>query len=177
MRQSEQNVSPMSNQGRNSYVIEHITNAFLTLLKEKPIENISISDLTNLAGVGRASFYRNFKRKEDILISYISQLFDEWIHENNNDSSIPLSEKVRTMIVHFENHRSFYELLNKRGLTYLLKDVIVKYMGSVTDQEMLQAYSSSFVAYTLYGWIDTWFQRGMTETSDEIYEMFKAQGL
>lgn len=37
MKQSEQNVSPMSNEGRNNYVIEHIREAFLCLLKENPL--------------------------------------------------------------------------------------------------------------------------------------------
>ena len=32
MRQTEKNVSPMSNEGRNAYVIEHITDALLKLL-------------------------------------------------------------------------------------------------------------------------------------------------
>lgn len=45
MRQIKRNVSPMSNEGRNAYVIEHITDALLKLLREKPIEAISISEL------------------------------------------------------------------------------------------------------------------------------------
>ena len=50
----------MSNEGRNAYVIEHITDALLKLLREKPIEAISISELCEQAGIGRASFYRKF---------------------------------------------------------------------------------------------------------------------
>ena len=75
MRQIERNVSPMSNEGRNAYVIENITKALLKLLQEKPIEEISISELCKQAGIGRASFYRNFDSKEDILRTYIRGLF------------------------------------------------------------------------------------------------------
>lgn len=57
MKQSEQNVSPMSNEGRNNYVIEHIREAFLCLLKEKSIDQITITEMCDMAGVGRASFY------------------------------------------------------------------------------------------------------------------------
>lgn len=42
----------MSNEGRNAYVIEHITAALLELLRRKPIEEISISELCELAGIG-----------------------------------------------------------------------------------------------------------------------------
>lgn len=37
MRQTSKNVSPMSNEGRNLYVITHITESLLELLKDKPL--------------------------------------------------------------------------------------------------------------------------------------------
>lgn len=177
MRQTEQNVSPMSNEGRNAYVIKHLTEALISLLSKKPIEDISISELVNTAGVGRASFYRNYERKEDILKAYLDTLFREWTDECIINSEMPLSEQIRTMISHFEKHRSFYQLLNERGLTCLLKDVIIGICGPKREYEKTQAYAAAFVAYTLYGWIDVWFQRGMVESADEIAELFKAQGL
>ena len=51
MRQNAKKVSPMSNEGRNAYVIKHLTDAFLSLLAEKPLEDISISELVDTAGV------------------------------------------------------------------------------------------------------------------------------
>lgn len=57
MRQREKTVSPMSNEGQDTYVIAHITDAQLQLLREKPLREISIQALCALAGVGRASFY------------------------------------------------------------------------------------------------------------------------
>lgn len=177
MRQTRKNVSPMSNEGRNAYVIKHLTDAFLSLLAKKPIEDISISELVDTAGVGRASFYRNYERKEDILKAHLDILFREWTDEWNKNSEMPLSEQVRIMISYFEKHRSFYQLLNERGLVYLLKDVIIGICGPKPEYEKTQAYATAFVAYTLYGWIDVWFQRGMVESADEIAELFKAQGL
>ena len=112
MRQTEKNVSPMSNEGRNAYVIEHITDALLKLLREKPIEDISISELCELAGIGRASFYRNFNSKEDILRTYIQGLFQEWTAAGAQGENRPLSEFLHSMFSHFEKHRDFYELLN-----------------------------------------------------------------
>lgn len=177
MRQTRKNVSPMSNEGRNAYVIKHLTDAFLSLLAKNPIEDISISELVDTAGVGRASFYRNYERKEDILKAHLDTLFREWTDEWNKNSETPLSEQARIMISHFEKHRSFYQLLNERGLVYLLKDVIIGICGPKPEYEKTQAYATAFVAYTLYGWIDVWFQRGMVESADEIAELFKAQGL
>ncbi len=177
MRQTKQNVSPMSNEGRNAYVIEHLNHALLELLAEKPMNDISISELVDRACVGRASFYRNYECKEDILKAHIGHLFREWTDEWQKNNGAPLSEQIRTMIAHFEKHRDFYKLLNNRGLIYLLKDVIIGLCGPKPEYEKVQAYTTAYFAYVLYGWIDVWFQRGMRESSDEIAEMFRAHGL
>ena len=60
MIQKSKSVSPMSNEGRNAYVIKHINEALLGLLKEKSLNEISISEICETAGVGRMSFYRNY---------------------------------------------------------------------------------------------------------------------
>ncbi len=177
MRQRKENVSPMSNEGRNTYVITHLTEALLSLLAEKPLEDISISELVSTAGVGRASFYRNYERKEDILKAHLDTLFREWTDALEKVPGAPLSELIRTMIAHFEKYRPFYQLLNERGLTYLLKDVIIGICGPRPEYEKTEAYAAAFAAYALYGWIDVWFQRGMVETADELAELFKAHGL
>lgn len=177
MRQNTKNVSPMSNEGRNAYVIEHITNAMLDLLAEKPINNISISELVDKAQIGRASFYRNYTCKEDILKMYLDKRFKKLQAEWNKDSDAPLSEQLKKIILHFEKNRSFYELLNQRGLIYLLKDSIISTIELNPESEKSEAYMKAFVAYALYGWIETWFQRGMKESADEIAELFKMFGL
>ena len=177
MRQIRKNVSPMSNQGRNAYVIEHITDALLNLLQEKPIEDISISELCELAKIGRASFYRNFNSKEDILRAYIHQLFQEWTKENRQWENQLLSDLLRSLFTHFEKHQSFYKLLNQQNLIYLLKDVIIRLCGPKPEHSKEEAYARTYIAYTLYGWIEVWFQRGMQETAEEIAEMFQNQGL
>lgn len=177
MRQNRKNVSPMSNEGRNIYVIEHITDSLLTLLKDKEIENISISELCENAGIGRASFYRNFNSKEDILRGYINELFDGWKRGWENNNSIPLSSGIGMIFEHFEQHREFYQLLNKRRLTYLLKDAILDMVELKTDLPKGEAYAKAFVAYILYGWIEVWFQRGMQESAEEMKQLFQSQGL
>ena len=172
MRQNKKTVSPMSNEGRNTYVIEHITDALLELMQDKPIEDISISELCETAGIGRASFYRNFNSKEDILRGYIQNIFQEWTNGDDQDANKSLSELLKSMFSHFEAHRNFYELLNQRNLIYLLKDVIIKICGPKPENSKMEAYARAYVAYALYGWIEVWFQRGMKEYPDEIAAMF-----
>ncbi|WP_082423077.1 TetR/AcrR family transcriptional regulator [Paenibacillus dakarensis] len=177
MRQTSKTVSPMSNEGRNSYVVQHITDALLSLLSKKAIHEISISELCEKAGVGRASFYRNFESKEAILKTHINQLFQEWINEYNKSNDHSLSNQIQKIFAHFEEHEDFYKLLNERKLIYLLKDVVIGIVGPKPDYSKKEAYATAFVAYSLYGWIEVWFQRGMQETAEEIANLFREQNL
>ncbi len=177
MKQNLDTASPMSNEGRNLYVIGHMTKSLLALLQDKPIEDISISQLCDNAGVGRASFYRNFNNKEDILRMYINKLFDQWKKDWEKNETLPLSTVMGMIFEHFEQHRDFYALLNKRHLIYLLKDIIIKIFGLKPELPKTEAYSKAFVAYSLYGWIEVWFLRGMKESAEEMKQLFQNQNL
>lgn len=168
MEQKAKNVSPFSNESRSAYVIEHLTSAMLALLKEKPVAEISISELCGMAGVGRTSFYRNYEEKEDIIKAHIGHLFQDWMDTCKRTPGLSIRDTVRIVFSHFEENRDFYSLLNERGLVYLLKDMILDLCGFNPDQEMAAAYSSAYAAFFLYGWIEVWFRRGMRDTAEEL---------
>lgn len=177
MRQTPQNVSPMSNEGRNSYVIRHLTNSLLELLAVKPMGAVSISELCSHAGVGRASFYRNFDSKEGILKAYVRQIFRACIDACEKSPDRSLHEMIRILFLHYEEYRDFYSLLNRRNLVGLLKDVIMELCGPKPEYFAPKAYAAAFAAYSLYGWSEVWFQRGMLESPEEMANLFKNQGL
>ena len=168
MEQKAKNVSPFSNESRNAYVVEHLTSSMFALLEEKPITEISISELCDMAGVGRTSFYRNYENKEDIVKKYIEYLFQDWLGKYKMAADLSIREKVRIVFAHFEANRDFYSLLNERGLVYLLKDIMLDAFGFNPEQEIVAAYSSAYVGFFLYGWIEVWFRRGMRDTAEEL---------
>ena len=170
MEQNGKPVSPMSNEGRNAYVVERLTGALLELLEEKPLSDISVSELCDRAGVGRASFYRNFQEKEDILRARVYHLFNGWVGELEKDP--PLDRLIFALFSHLDAHRDFYALLSRRGLVPLLKDVILSVCGFQAEGEALAAYASAFAAYSLYGWVEVWFLRGMRESPAEMAALF-----
>ena len=52
---------------KESIIVDSITEALLQLMSKKDFNNISICEITEKAGIGRVSFYRNFDNKEDVL--------------------------------------------------------------------------------------------------------------
>ena len=147
-----------------------IVDAFLALRAEKPLRKITVRELCERAGVGRTSFYRNFQEREDILRAHIRGLFDGWVGELEKDP--PLDRLIFALFSHLDAHRDFYALLSRRGLVPLLKDVILSVCGFHPELEAKAAYASAFAAYSLYGWVEVWFLRGMRESPAEMAALF-----
>ena len=62
----------------NMRVKRQITNALFDLMKEKSLASIHITELTDSAGVALASFYRNYCSKEDVLVTLIRDILNEF---------------------------------------------------------------------------------------------------
>src|SRR5471030_873726 len=60
---------------------ESIFTALIIKLKKESFNDITITQLTKVAGVSRMAFYRNYITKEDIIIKYLDELFNEFINE------------------------------------------------------------------------------------------------
>lgn len=171
MRQTSENVSPMSNEGRNQYVVEHITQAMLKLMKNQNFNEISISQICDEAGVGRASFYRNFESKEAVISRYLKKLLDNWWIEAIQKPDFNLVEAVFS---HYWNHRELCIMLYKQGLAHLSLQSIRESCGPKPEQPNIVAYTTAYFSYGLYGWIEEWFKRGMQETPKEMAMLWEA---
>ncbi len=166
MRQTSKSVSPMSNEGRNTYVINHITDSLIKLMGEKPFNDISISELCDLAGVGRASFYRNFETKEDVLKKRLREIWYEWAkdYENIND----MSYFIESILKYFYKNKDFNLLLYKHGLSQLIYEIVR--WGTKIDESKnnIERYAKSTVTGLIFGAVDEWMRRGMQETPEQI---------
>ncbi|MGN0407185.1 MAG: TetR/AcrR family transcriptional regulator, partial [Bacteroides sp.] len=62
----------------NRRVKESITTALLHLLNQKSISEISVSEIISSAGVARASFYRNYASKENVITTLIADVLESF---------------------------------------------------------------------------------------------------
>lgn len=178
MRQTNENVSPMSNEGRNTYVIEHITEALIKLLKDKPIGDITISELCDLAGIGRASFYRNFESKEDILCRYISRETDKWLSENGKNSfninQMDMKNYIVFLFTHMYEYRSITDILIRNNKMYLLEaEFERRFLARLSEHS-----SPWRIAYDVGGiyklfvyWVKTNYEKSPLELAEMIMDM------
>lgn len=174
MRQTEKNVSPMSNEGRNLYVVQHITASVLELIQDQDLSDLTISQICEQAGVGRASFYRNFSSKEDVLRQEANRLAAAWKAEYERQEHSDPSELLISLLDFYKLHTPFFLSLYKAGLTEIVLDTILAQSEITPELPNPVAYLKSSVAYMIYGWVVEWFKRGMQESGSELARMMEA---
>lgn len=165
MKQLTETVSPKSNLGRNQYVVEQITCALLHLMKKTDIREISISQICSQAGVGRASFYRNFESKEDVIRKHLKALTDHWTIQHAN---ICQEDLVEAIFDHYYEQRELFILLYRQGLAHLSLENLKDSCGPKPEHDNLTAYTAAFLSNGIYGWIEEWFRRGLQENPKEM---------
>lgn len=160
----------MGNVERNTYVKRQLTRTLIKLLNKKAIDDISVSELTTKAGIGRVSFYRNYNSIQEILEQESDRLMAE-------SEKLPKVEGEPSYFSFFDfliENKNFYLTLHRAGLSNIIKESIVKTAQIMPEDPNLQAYLKAFWAYGLYGWICEWMDRGMQESSEEIFSLFEA---
>ena len=163
----------MNNEQKNTWVKQQITSALLDLLREKKLADISVSELTEMAGVGRVSFYRNYQTKEDILREESDRLIQEWgkLYEANPESAP--ETLFPSLFDFYREHRHFYTTLYEAGMSTIMMDTIISTIQITPEMPNLEAYMKSFWAYGIYGWMLEWIKRGMQESGSELIGLFQ----
>lgn len=153
-------------QEANALVIECITTALLKLMQKQSIDSITITELTQLAGVSRVSFYRNFENKKEVISKHLLSLIQQWGNEFEKlgDESLFSDSLIR----HYYKHKDFYLLLYKQNLSDMIYETLRNACKLDEAQNNIERYTKSMVAGMLFGWIDEWMRQGMPETPDEI---------
>ena len=159
----------MNNAEKNSYVKEHITNALLEMIKKQPFVQIAVRDLCIEAGVGRASFYRNYETKEDVLTAYIIKQWREY--ENNNrlkEYSIDNMIRVQSYFEFCYSMRPLNDILIQQKQDGIILRAYEIIMPNLDQDVPNESFALSYMAYGLFGVFIKWAKGGYTQTPEEM---------
>lgn len=149
-----------------SYVRSQILKTLLEMMRVDNFDSITISRLTAKAEVGRASFYRNYQTKEDVLRQEAERLNNELNDIRRNDDPNDYRLKLlRTL--------DFYMTIYNVGLTQIIQDSIINQKSFSDEMPAPITYVISAFSYLIYGWIIEWLRRDMKESSAELIAMFE----
>ena len=169
----------MNNAEKNSYVKEHITNTLLDMLKKQPFSQITVRDLCNAAGVGRASFYRNYEIKEDVLTAYIIKQWREYEKQNRlKEYSLDNMVRVQSYFEFCYSMRTLNDTLIQQKQEGIILKAYEIVMPNLDQDESNESFALSYMAYGLFGVFIMWAKGDYTQTPEEmakivITEIFK----
>lgn len=110
------------------YTRHYIVQALFKLMSEYGYDKISVTDIALKAGVGRATFYRYFKRKEDIILYYFEHNAKAFVYGQRfiprcREDYVKIVTDVLTL---FRQHKEPFKLLRKARLEYVYLDYLNK---------------------------------------------------
>ena len=105
---------------------EYITNALFALMGEKPYEDITVTDITQKAGVGRATYYRHFRTKADIIRNYFEKETERFTIAMPSDSlgSDDYYEVTFNVFSRLKEHKAVFQRLLEAHLESIYLDYI-----------------------------------------------------
>ena len=157
-----------------AFLKECLADALIKLLETKTLENITIPEITQLAGVGRTTYFRNFSSKEDMLSFKLIKLWERWAEEQKitKERRFNKSNTLAFLLFNY-NIRPLLELMYRRGLQSALFQSFYDYNMPKNSTDPVDCYQSSIYSYGLFGLLDEWIIRGFRETPAEMIEILK----
>lgn len=134
---------------------EYIQEALVELLKKQSIKDISITDLTEKAGIARSTFYRYYSSLDEVIDDYILAIFSKMRKEKSFNFNV--QSTIRGFLEIFYDYRDFFRLLVRRGLLERVQRFLfkvcyegIKDLGRNSQLNELEAYyyggaSSGFI--------------------------------
>ena len=152
----------------NKIVTESITLALIQLMEKKDFHDISITELTKRAGVGRVSFYRNFEDKTDVLRKYLNDIqYEFMLSREANRRDNDFMEYITELFAHLYNYKELANLLLKADMFYLVKeqfDYVFDKLKTTSEEE----YAFFFLSGGLYNAFYYWSLGDFRETPLEV---------
>lgn len=165
---------------------KNLQTALLTLLKEKPLEKVSIAELCREANVNRGTFYLHFQDVPELFEMYFEEItidlkkaYYEPLHLTNNHISHLEPHMVR-IFHHVRTFDTFYSIVFNRKAPlmyyYNLFDIIRDHLKhsieeNTEDTTLLHSdYTASYQANAILGMVIEWVSRGFQETPEYLSE-------
>jgi len=163
-----------------------IKEAFLRLLERKSINNITVAEISELADIGRGTFYLHYRDIYDLYENIENEVFGQlgsfydasFPSENHPVSLLAYIEQSTEYI--YENKKIFALLINRANNTLtlqklkeLFKSKIV-HIISIMSEGKVSEYDTvvtAFVISGVVGVLEEWIGTGMVKTPKQISEI------
>lgn len=160
----------------NNRTKRRIIRALLRLMNEKNFSDITVSDIVARAGVARASYYRNFSSKEDVIVSAGAIIIDDYRQKTVGENRSVLEyESILRMFRYFRAYRAALLTLHKAGFTSLYMRMFGEFIEDAAGDmpfDDIRRYCIPFYFGAAFNVFVAWLEEGMKESPEEMAELF-----
>lgn len=159
---------------------KEITEALLTLMKDHPYSEITVKQIVLESRLAHKTFYRNFKSKDDVLLSHIHGILQSYFDIINNARC----DTLTTIFAFADRHRELLMMLDKNSMLHLPllcmnETAPDMHRNMATEKnpftklfEGLDAgYLMAFNFGAMWNVISLWVHRGMTDSPETVKQM------
>jgi len=147
----------------NLRVKAQIIKALFSLMERKNLAEITITELVSTAGVARASFYRNYNSKEDVLVTLIRDVLEKYRGEIDLEDGFYSSGNVLLSFQYFQIYRSYVLNLYRSGFASVLLEELSRFHESVAGTMP----AASIERYQLYLYVGALFNTAIVWLSQD----------
>ena len=175
----------------NTVVRRSLAIALLKFMESTPFADISVTELTQKAGVSRMGYYRNYDSKLALLKDYLAQIEDDFpFIDLTAASEGEFYAFLRQVFDYLSKFELSTKILLNQGFEGLILDtllnskIFVEYRKkqSLTCQAMTalqdksREYNLVFASGMLYHTYIHWVRQGQTETPQQLASWLMASG-
>jgi AcrR family transcriptional regulator len=155
------------------------------LIRDKPIDQVTVQEVLDHASVGRSTFYMHFRDKDDLLLSQFEQFLEIMsttlsARKEASHRVVPVAE----MFAHIAEQKKFYRALAESGRLNDFFDLAQGYFARGIERRLRESKRlgklskgeltarSVALAGSLLSLLRWWMDRGAKEPAGEVDETF-----
>lgn len=168
----------MKTDARSRYTTRIIRECFFELLKDTPLNKITVKRLCEKAEINRSTFYRYYNDAFDLMRHIEDDLmasFEEYAKEIRNDS---IEEAIEIMVNSVKSNKELYLILTSENADKSFINKMVLSSFEVFKEGFAKRYPKTkpiyhewlyyFISHGCISVITHWIDNGMKENSKEI---------
>lgn len=150
-----------------------IKDTFISILKKKPFNQITVKDIVDECGVNRNTFYYHYEDINDLLESVITEETDILIKKyptiDSIDTALDVAIKYalenKNAILNIYNHidKNIYERFIMNTCEYTVKTLIDSVTKELKISEKDKKFLINYIKCQFYGFCIDWLSRNLDE--------------
>lgn len=163
---------------QNQLTRDCLYEALMLLWDQKPLTQITVTELAEKAGTSRMAFYRHFETKEQVIESYLDDLFRQYLSDIWKVRDLSIDMFARLFFVYLKQNDRLIRHICDSSLSDMLLNKFDEYINVVLDNRLhlsdpvrvSDSYLRHFVAGGLFKCLVEWTREGMVEPPEQIAE-------